>query len=217
MFNITQEQTTLFVKEMNSVFSNLSNRVIPESMPNDIRFYLDYSNLNFREAMCYRDRYIEQVGFVRITKNWVRPLSKWIGKRKCLEIMSGSGALTYALKEEGVLIKATDDFSWNKPFKPWIQVENIDCIAAIEKYGREVDFIMCSWPYMDDTAYRALLKMREVNPKCRMIYIGEGNCGCTADENFFEAIYIDNVKGFEEAVKKFTQWEGMHDYPLLVK
>lgn len=217
MFYATREQISSYIKEMGKIFEDIDKCIIPKSIPNDIRYGLDYSNLMEREILYYRDRFIQNVGFVRVTKDWVRPLSKWIGNRKCLEIMAGSGALTYALREEGVKIKAIDDYSWHNPFKMWCEVENIDCIAAITKYGKEVSFIICSWPYMDDTAYRALLKMREVNPKCRMIYIGEDCGGCTANDEFFQAIQIDEVKGFKLAVKNFTSWEHIHDFPLLVK
>lgn len=217
MFGMTNKQSEEHIKEMHKVFNDIENKRVPKQIPEDMRLNIDYFNPLYREVMFYRDKYIEQVGFARISKDWVKPLARWVDKRKCLEVMSGSGALSYALRNEGVLIKATDDFSWNKPFRPWLNVEDIDCILAVEKYGLEVDFIICSWPYMDDTAYRLLLKMREVNPKCRLIYIGEGYGGCTADDNFFDIAVEDDVKGFYEAVKKFSSWWGIHDCPILYK
>ncbi len=217
MFGITNKQSDEYIIKMQKVFYDIENKRVPDTIPEDVRLSLHFTNPAYMEVMYYRDRYIEQVGFARISKEWVRPLAKWIGKRKCLEIMAGSGALSYALKNEGVRVVATDDFSWGKPFKPWLRVENLDCILAIEKYGAEVDFIICSWPYMDDTAYRVLLKMREINPKCRLIYIGEGYGGCTADELFFDEVVEDNVKGFYKAVENFSSWEGIHDNLILYK
>lgn len=221
MFNITSKDVEKYIQEMNKVFKDIENFRVPKRMPKDLGLYLsihlDLTNPFHRETLLYRDKYIRQVGFARISQDWVNPLARWIGKRKCLEVMAGSGALTYALRELGVKIIATDDFSWSKPFKPWIKVDNMDCIVAVERFGKEVDFVICSWPYMDDTAYRLLLKMREVNPKCRMIYIGEGWGGCTANDDFFEIAIEDNVKGFYDAVSNFSSWDGIHDRIKLYK
>ncbi len=217
MFNIITAQAEKYIIEMRKVFNDIDKKIISEKIPDDIGLWLYFNNSNYREVMSYRENYIRKVGFSRVSKNWVRPLARWIGDRKCLEIMAGSGAITYALREEGIKIKATDNFSWSQPFRQWTQVENMDCIEAIEKYGKEVSFIICSWPYMDDTAYRALLKIREVNPKCRMIYIGEWCGGCTADDGFFSEIKVEEVKGFDDAVKNYSRWYSIHDYPYLVK
>jgi hypothetical protein len=69
----------------------------------------------------------------------------------------------------------------------------------------------------DDISYCLLMKMREVNPNLKMIYIGEigGATGC--DEFFNAAQWIeDNL--FEEAVSNFTQINcAIHDYPYLLK
>lgn len=89
--------------------------------------------------------------------------------------MSGKGTLSYVLKQEGVNIKATDDFSWSKftSMNTWCDIEQIDAIEAIEKYGKDMDYIIMSWCYMDNTGYKCLKKMREINPNCKMLYIGE--------------------------------------------
>ena len=155
-----------------------------------------------------------------LSEDWVKPLAKWIGDRPCLEIMCGNGYLSYALSKYGCNIKATDNYSWNKEFEKMgsiYPVENLDCIAAIEKYGKNVKFIICSWPYMDSNAYRSLMKMREINPKCRMIYIGEEFGGCTANNDFFNNIEECYVKGFEDAVGNYRRWQSIHDSIVLVK
>jgi hypothetical protein len=70
---------------------------------------------------------------------------------------------------------------------------------------------------MDDSLYKSLLKMREVNKNCIMIYIGEGKGGCTASDEFFEAIKIIKDSSFDDAVKDYQRWIGLHDRIMLVK
>jgi len=70
----------------------------------------------------------------------------------------------------------------------------------------------------DDTAYRVIKELNKVNPDAKIVYIGEGKYGCTADENFFdhfEMIYDDEK--FTVVVEEFEQWNGIHDYPRLGK
>lgn len=165
----------------------------------------------------WRDKYAKRFGFPLFAENWVKPLAQWIGNRPCLEIMAGTGYLSYFLKRYGVNIIATDDYSWKSHFENINNVEMLDCIKAIENYGENCKFIICSWPYMDDGAYKALLKMREVNSKCRFIYIGEGWGGCTADDRFFEIAEECNIKSFREAVSKYRSWYGVCDRIVLYK
>ena len=170
-----------------------------------------------------RDKFfLKSLGFVKISKSWIRPLAAYLGTSKVLEIMAGNGALTKALRDERVKIIATDDQSWGEKAwfdeNAWTPVENLDALDAIRKYGKETDYIICSWPpYENPIAYQALLLMREVNSNCKMIYIGEGMGGCTADDKFHEsAIYVDDPE-FEKAVKNFQRWKGLHDNPYLIK
>ena len=168
----------------------------------------------------WRSYFIREQGFALLTEEWVKPLARWIGDRPCLEIMCGNAYLSYALNKYGCNVKATDNFSWNKEFEKMgniYPIENLDCVAAIEKYGNQVKFIICSWPYMDNNAYKSLMKMREVNSKCRMIYIGEDFGGCTANEAFFNNIEECYVNGFENAVANYRNWQGIHDSIRLIK
>lgn len=166
----------------------------------------------------WRGKYIDNIGFPLYAEDWVKPLAKWIGDRPCLEIMAGTGFFSYALSLYGCKVIATDDFSWKPKFQNiFYQIENLDCIEAIKKYGKNVKFILCSWPYMDDNAYNCLMLMREINPKCRMIYIGEDWGGCTASDKFFDAIQVLDLKGFNEAVMDYRRWQGIHDFISLIK
>lgn len=154
--------------------------------------------------------------------------------------MCGSGMLSKALKTCGVDIMPTDSNSWAKRadenpeiFKPnaWLkepftEIEEIDAIEAIKKYGENVGFVIVSWPYMDNVCYNALQTMRNVNPKCKMIYIGEGYGGCCASDMFFDTfdeLYDIEHVGYEEYSKLpisrinkiYKQWAGIHDIVMI--
>ena len=194
-------------KSLSSVLTALSNKEIPDSY-----------DRNLTSSIVFRDFIIERQGFTLISKEWIKPLAKWIGNKNCLEIMSGKGTLSYALKQEGVNIKATDDFSWSKftSMNTWCDIEQIDAVEAIEKYGKDMDYIIMSWCYMDDTGYKCLKKMREINPNCKMLYIGEWQGGCTGNDEFFESLVEICDESFEKIAAKLPQWSGIHDRLCLI-
>ena len=208
------EMSTSTKMKVDEIRRKLVNKIIPDKFPNEV--------IKSFATMMFRDEVVKLMGFALISNDWVLPLSKWIGDKKCLEVMAGSGALSYALKEQGVDIIATDNCSWNlsdwfdKNKSNWTEVENIDAIEAVEKYGKEVDIIFMSWPYMDDTAFKVLEKMREVNPNCKLIYIGEGSGGCTANDNFFKSIKIVEEEAFKLAMSEFKNWQSIYDRPMLI-
>ena len=166
-----------------------------------------------------RDIFIKSAGFALITKNFVKALSEWIGDRSVLEIMAGTGYISKSLKNEGVNVVAVTDIkesSWG--FKrEWTEVEKLSANDAIMKYNN-VDIIICSWAYMDNNMYEALLTMREYNPNAIILYIGENQGGCTANDNFFENLISIEDDAFEEnVIPLYRRWGGIHDEPRLVK
>lgn len=208
-------------EEYEQIVDLLEQHIIPESYP-------ELEDISFSEhqlgwdAQIYSEVIIQNCGYALLAYEWIRPLAQWIGARKCLEIMAGSGALSYALSKCGVDIIATDDKSWSNPScnwfsSQWTEVERMDCLQAIQKYGKDRPIIICSWPYVDDNAYHSLLKMRKVNSNAVMIFIGEIGRGTTANDNFFHAMNTVEDESFYTAVQNFKQMPGLHDFPVLVK
>jgi len=78
-----------------------------------------------------------------VSWRWINPFVEWLADRKVLEVMAGRGWWTYALRQKGVNVIATDDFSWMN--RSWIdtltEVEEVDAIEAVERYGKEVDVV----------------------------------------------------------------------------
>ena len=196
---------------------------IPESYPEADNYPYLYGEGSLDEgSYSVRDEVIRLAGYCFLSYNWIRPLAKWVGERRCLEIMCGSGALSKGLQNCGVKILATDNYRWEENRfcwyeNAWTQIEQLDGVSAIRKYGKSVDLVVCSWPYVDDDCYKSLLTMRKVNPRAMMIYIGEERGRNTANDNFFDAIRIVDDSGFQEAIKAFRSSYQLHDKPMLVQ
>ena len=140
------------------------------------------------ERMYFRNVCIQLIGFPLLTGKFIDNLAEYLKGKKVLEIMSGCGSLSYFLEEKGIKCITTDNYSWEDRWNIiWKKPIKLDAVKAIEKYGKSVDYVLMSWAYMDDTAYRCLNAMRKVNPNLRMLYIGEGAGGATANDKFFEA------------------------------
>lgn len=207
--------------EYEKIIELLEQHIIPECYPETEAMPLSERELGM-DSSVFRNAILQNCGYALLAYEWIRPLAQWIRGRRCLEIMAGSGALTYALSQCGVDAIATDDKSWSDPCSkwfasPWTEVEQLDCLQAIQKYGADRQIIICSWPYMDDSAYHALLEMRKVNPDALLLYIGEWECGATASQNFFDAALPGNDSDFDQAVVNFKQIWGIHDLPFLIK
>ena len=195
-----------------SYFRRLNRREIPETYPPEVAMpspFLDY----------YRSAYIQLMGYSLVCRSWVRPLAQFIGSQKVLEIMSGTGALAKARRDEGTDIIATDNFSWKATFAgQWTKVEKRNALSAIRKYGKSVDFILMSWPYLDDMALKSLERMRSINPNCRLIYIGEPKGGCNANDSFFNSAVLDEADNALDSVRQaYPRWHGFSDTVCLYK
>ena len=167
-----------------------------------------------------RDILIKLQGFALVSEQWINPLVYYLRGHKCLEIMAGLGTISSALQKRGVDIIATDNKSWDKTWKTeqWTDVKEMDAVKAIKKYGPDVDYIIMSWAYMDDTAYECLQAMRKANPECKMIVLGEPQGGCTANDLFFDSVeLIEDPMIDIEVGRMYQQWFGIHDYIEIVK
>lgn len=132
---------------------------------------------------------------------WTKALANFVGGRKCLEIMAGRGWLSKALRHHGVDVIATGKLS--NSYDQLLargtvtEVEELDAVAAVAKYGRDVDVLVVSWPVADLTMYRALQYWGYDKP---IIFVGEWYSdqiltlsGCASDEFFFAVRRDDSI------------------------
>lgn len=209
---------------------------IPDEIPIKPTSVFDpgYNLHNFIRGFRLRDYYINEGMYAFVSWKWVKPFVKWIGNRKCLEVMAGRGILAYALRQMGVNLITTDDLSWaekansrkkeepegemlvgvnhSKWIHPVTEVEKLDAVEAVRRYGKEIDIMIMSWPpYMDNTAFQVIFELNKINPQALVVFIGE-NGGCTADRIF--SLHFDIINDdvdFNEAARAYEQWDNIHD------
>lgn len=192
---------------------------IPNEMPKFVKNMFDpayFANGNMTKEMHLKEVYNSQGMFAFVSWKWINPLVEWIGKRKCLEVMAGRGWLSYALRQKGVDVISTDNFSWSNERgwkEPLTEVIEADAIESINLFGDKVDLVFLGWPYMDDTAYKTIKRLHEVNPHAQVIYIGEGGGGCTANDDFFNHFeLVDDKKFWENVSPNYERWNMLHDH-----
>lgn len=203
---------------LNSIFSIA--RELPTAPPTEKD--MDLELLGMSKEHILREKFVAIGMFAFPSWRWINPFVEWINGRKCLEVMAGRGWLSYALRQKGVDVIATDDFSWHRQaqFSKWndtvTEVKEYDAVAAIEQFGKDVGIVIMGWPYMDDTAYRVLKRLHEINPNAILVYIGEGGGGCTADDSFFDHFMpIHDLSFYETVATKYERWDGIRDRIVL--
>ena len=182
---------------------------------------------NAQEAYVFSDRlrdaYISFMAFSFINNDYVEQMANFLKGKKVLEVMSGNGFFSRMLKEKGVNLISTDLYVGNDNPYGLVKVldkdiERIDAIEAVEKYGKEVDYVIMSWPpYNKPIGSQVVKKIKEVCPNVKIIYIGETEGGCTADDYFFEITERVNDEAFEPVKYSYESWHFVHDYPQLLK
>ncbi|OGT04572.1 MAG: hypothetical protein A2Z65_04580 [Gallionellales bacterium RIFCSPLOWO2_02_58_13] len=78
------------------------------------------------------------------SRELIDALAEMIGFRSCLEIGAGDGTLSRFLKDRGVKITATDNYSWKNAVEYPEGVVKLDAREALSNYAPEV--VICSWP-----------------------------------------------------------------------
>lgn len=173
-----------------------------------------------------RSAYTKMYGFPLITEDVLRDLIFHIHAQsvgnvpRVLEVCCGSGYLGSLLKKNEINIHCTDTNKWKKDReadqffqKPYIKIEEIDALEAIEKYKNKTDIVLLSWPeYESDLATRVLEKCIEYN--ISMIYIGEDWGGCTADDSFFQL--VEDKCNDVYICKSYIPFSGIHDNIRLI-
>jgi hypothetical protein len=126
-----------------------------------------------------------------------------------IEIGAGSGYWASLVKILGGDVIAFDNRSPNFKFKcEFFPVEKGDERAVVDHSDRAL--MLCWPPYSTPMAYKCLKKYKGQT----LIYIGEGEGGCTADIKLFELL---GREWEEEEYVKIPQWWGLHDGMTIYK
>lgn len=214
--------------------SKYASKIIPDHIDDSITRENEFSIITGRKVNLFydhgvpcinhwyshniRDLAVKYCGFSLVAREWTVPLAKsmfeYCGRRPLvLEIMSGLGTLTRALRQDNIVDVASVDihadqycFNYDMQWDP--DIENIDCIEAIKQY-KDADFVICSWPRGNGTMTKFVKVMHDVNPKCILIYIGELAGGCCAEDEFFEV--TTECDDFDISRVHIPRWYGIND------
>ncbi|MDY0315456.1 MAG: hypothetical protein RBR32_10305 [Bacteroidales bacterium] len=170
------------------------------------KYYNDYSKLKAFYEIKYKIQRVNCM-YALIDLKWTKGLADWIKNRKCLEIQAGVGWLAKALKHHGIDIIATDNYSWEsikqRSSSKIFPVFNMERTDAIDHYENWADILIISWPHFHDSEIVSICKKWSK----LVIYIGEGNGGCCASEEFFD--YFEELE--DSPIIKNPSWEGVYD------
>lgn len=169
-----------------------------------------YQKKNSFDNFYVRELYTENISWCLVNKSWTKDLANFLGDAKVVEVYAGKGLIAKQLKEFGVDITSYDNFSWNLNNKTFTKVYMKDAEEAIKSYENgTIDFVLMSWvPYEDKTCIKVLKILKENQPNCKIIYIGEPYGGCNACDEFFEMIDLEYMS---ELNQNFQHFDGMHD------
>jgi hypothetical protein len=169
------------------------------------------------DSITMRDQYIERYGFVIPTRVLIEGIIKY---GPVIDLGCGNGYLSFLIQSLGGDVIAMDHTPpsqgknkyWeHRRFnrgegapdsREWIKVLNGTVNEAVT-YERT---LLLSWPNLNSKfAYNAAKAYKGKT----MIYIGEGDGGCTADDSFHEL--LENEWTEVEHLPMLQHW-GLHDY-----
>lgn len=171
----------------------------------------DDRKMSFDRSLYFmiRDSYNRKFSWPLLTMELISGITKFLQGKKCLSVMSGKGYLEYFLYIKDCDIVATDIEGHNRvhmfntvrmedvckdlyrycdasDFKRFHVIE-CDAIKAVTKY-HDRDVLLMSWPnYKNSIGERTLELALQIGIKY-IIYIGEGEGGCCATDEFFEIL-----------------------------
>jgi len=90
-----------------------------------------------------------------------------------------------------------------------VYVEEFEALDAVDKYGDEVNAIICSWPPYSPNEKCVLTEVIELikdkkYPIDTIVYIGESDGRCTGSPMMWDLVEVDRVISI-------PSWDGIHD------
>ena len=197
----------------------LTTGLVPESVENLFkeRNYFDSDRDNFElkfGLMTLRYSFVEQFGFVLLNNKILDITADFLKDKSVCEIGAGTGWLSYQLQKRDINITAIDykpghdsDFGFKKLHTEVLMMNGIDYLES-----NFPDVVILSWPDYDTSFASDILSLLQKGQT--LIYIGEGEGGCTGDDAFFEL--LNKKTELNETVTHSLQkeslcWNGVHD------
>jgi hypothetical protein len=155
----------------------------------------------------------EKFGYHIPTADSLAKMREFFGNRRVLSIGAGRGFVERLL---GLEVTCTDAMlthganALDFKFKTFMDVVKCDAEEAMKKFKDHDGLLLC-WPSNNDPmAFEALSAFAERNnPNARVVYIGEGKWGCTANDAFFELLENKFEQVFE--IEGVSMSSDLHD------
>ena len=166
-----------------------------------------------------RKRFLAEIGFCLVTAEVIDALATLLAGKKVLEAGSGSGWLAARLGERGINILAADWTDYRTADRSSKRGYPIREVVRLDYHGNAVDLlpgdddtVLLVWPNCETQfAKNVACAMRSGQV---LIYEGESEGGCTADEEFFQYLrhsFNPSVAGMAELNKNHRTFPGLHD------
>ena len=187
-------------------------------IPNDIKLeyllkltdsYVSFfANMSGMVSGIFRGPYCEKISWSIISNvDELLQIKDFLGPN-IVDLMCGQGYISYLLSLLDCKVQSIDNFSSHgvsdDSFK-FCEIEKVNIQSLEPKY---YSFI-ASWPsYKCRELTKFLNKLKKLNIGFKIVYIGEGEGGCTGSDCLFEL--FDSLNRVKEIYNK--TWNNIHDY-----
>jgi hypothetical protein len=172
------------------------------SLESDMRSLYEYSVDHY----ALKDKYTEH-SFAILSDDMVKSLADFLGGyNKVVELACGEGWLTWWVNKykPETIEECIDDMSWER-HKSHLDIVKRACAVDYVRDHSDVDLYVLSWPYMDMMAFDIWDNMVVGQD---LLYIGENWGGCTANDEFFEAV---NGCEVDHEIEHHESFRSIHD------
>jgi hypothetical protein len=149
-----------------------------------------------------RGAFVKRYAWALPSMDAIHDIVRFAAGSAILEIGAGSGLWAALLQMEGVSVIATDSEPWAETYT---KVERLDVAESLAAYPETEVLMLCWPPYGEPVATLALAAFTGK----RLVYIGEGNGGCTGDDTFHAL--LEEFWTLENDGAVIPQWPGLHD------
>lgn len=172
----------------------------------------------------YRD-YLEETYGMWSYPNamFVNALSDYLNGTPVLEIMAGNGYLSKGLRDHNPTetIYTTDSMAWKKENQtgrhPVTQIEPLDALKAINKYGNSVDYVLMCWSPDKLTIDMDVLNLiRSRFPHLKLLVIGEKD-GATNSKEFWHSAKLQQDQKLQRVNQQISHFDLIDEQIFLAK
>lgn len=164
--------------------------------------------MSFQQQWDTREEYTQHVGWSLLTMETALQLANICYGRRVADLGCGTGYLTHVLRKLGV----EDVTAYDTTIHPHPFIEDIQQADYTNVDLSQYDVILLSWPPYNEP--QATLVATRIQPHQLLIYQGEGNGGCTGDDNFHRMLRSDFVNVTEFTVNlnaRHLTFTGLYD------